>query len=308
MINIQRTFIPGDQWLCFKIYTGFKTADQLITEVIAPLSSQLLSNQVISKWFFIRYSDPELHLRLRFLLTDTSKIGIPILMFNTVLKDYIRHELVWKIQIDTYQREIERYGASSIELSESLFFYDSLFFAEILGIIQGGETEILRWLSVLASVDYFLNDFSFDLQQKLAFITKVKESFAREFVLQNSRSQLSDKYRVHRNAVEEMIEAKGEKYQSIHHILKARSKMQVPVANQIVQHTEKGDKLNALLSSYTHMMMNRWFRSKQRMHEAVVYDFLLKYYKSKAAREKTANNLTEFSIHSESFAQKLKNF
>ena len=38
----------------------------------------------------------------------------------------------------------------------------------------------------------------------------------------------------------------------------------------------------------THMIVNWWFRSKQRMYEAVVYDFLLKYYKSMEAREKTA--------------------
>ncbi|MCL2738922.1 MAG: hypothetical protein FWE30_05695, partial [Bacteroidales bacterium] len=59
-----------------------------------------------------------------------------------------------------------------------------------------------------------------------------------------------------------------------------------PIAGQIMEHVEKGEKLNALLSSYTHMMMNRWFRSKQRMHEAVVYDFLLKYYKYRSARNK----------------------
>ena len=77
MIDIQRTYIPGDQWLYFKIYTGFKTADLLLREVIPRIANQLLAGHIISKWFFIRYSDPELHLRLRFCLQDTSKVGIP---------------------------------------------------------------------------------------------------------------------------------------------------------------------------------------------------------------------------------------
>ena len=49
--------------------------------------------------------------------------------------------------------------------------------------------------------------------------------------------------------------------------------MQKPIAGQITQYVEKGGKLSTLLSSYTytHMMISRWFRSKQRMHEAVVY-------------------------------------
>jgi len=97
MTHIQRTFTPGDHWLYFKVYTGFKTADQIITQVIAPLANQLLNSQIISKWFFIRYSDPELHLRLRFFLTDTNKAGVPVLMLHKALQEHIRHEMVWKI-------------------------------------------------------------------------------------------------------------------------------------------------------------------------------------------------------------------
>jgi len=285
MISIQRTFTPGDHWLYFKIYTGFKTADQLITDVISPLANQLLNIQVISKWFFIRYTDPDLHLRLRFYLTDKSKMNIPILMINQMLIEYIRHGLVKKVQIDTYQREIERYGEATMELSESMFFYDSQCFADIFQAIQGEESETLRLLSSLASVDALLDDFSYNLHDKTEFITMVKDNFTREFGLENSRSQLSDKYRIHRKAVEEVLEPKETKYQTIHNILQARSQAQIPIASQIVQHVEKGKKLNTLLSSYIHMMMNRWFRSKQRMYEAVVYDFLLKYYKSRMARE-----------------------
>lgn len=34
------------------------------------------------------------------------------------------------------------------------------------------------------------------------------------------------------------------------------------------------------------MLMNRLFRSKQRVHEMVVYDFLWRYYKSAFAKAK----------------------
>ena len=284
-MEIQRTFIPGDQWLYFKIYTGFKTADQLLKEAISTVVNRLLADQVISKWFFIRYSDPELHLRLRFLMADSNKVHIPILMVNQALQEYVRHDLVWKVQIETYQREIERYGADTMQLSESLFFYDSQCFTELLHTLRDEEAETERWRFALASMDALLNDFSCDLPQKVEFISTVKDNFVREYGLENSRSQLSDKYRAHRKAVEELLDAKSEKYQYVYDILDTRSKLQKPVADQIMQHVEKGGKLNALLSSYTHMMMNRWFRSKQRMHEAVVYDFLLKFYKSKMARK-----------------------
>jgi thiopeptide-type bacteriocin biosynthesis protein len=44
--------------------------------------------------------------------------------------------------------------------------------------------------------------------------------------------------------------------------------------------------LNDLMGSYIHMMCNRLFKSKQRMHELVIYTFLLKYYESEIARAK----------------------
>ncbi len=284
MTGVQRTFIVGDKWLYFKVYSGFKIADLLLTDVIAPVANQLLNKGVISKWFFIRYNDPELHLRVRFLLTNSGKMEEPIKMLNRSLQPYIQNNLVWKVQIDTYQREIERYGEDTMEHSESLFFYDSHYFAEILKSIRGDDAEEFRWMSVLVSVDALLNDFSYNLQQKIMFISMVKETFVREFGMENSRSQLSDKYRVHREKVEKLLEASDQKHQAFHAILAERSKMQQPIGSQIGQLTENEETLNRLLSSYTHMMINRWFRSKQRMHEAVVYDFLLKFYKSKSAR------------------------
>jgi len=206
MSSIQRIITPGDHWLYVKIYTGFKTADLLIADVIAPLANELMDNKLIGKWFFIRYTDPEFHLRVRFFLTERSNLGIALQMLNDTLQVYIQKGLVWKVQ------------------------------------------------------------------KKVEFITMVKDRFTREFELENSRPALSDKYRVHRNSIEELLGEKSEKHRDKYMILKARSALQIQVAHRIMQYVEKGEKLNALISSYTHMMMNRWFRSKQRMHEAVVYD------------------------------------
>jgi thiopeptide-type bacteriocin biosynthesis protein len=41
-----------------------------------------------------------------------------------VLNSLLEQNSVWKIQTDTYQREIERYG-KTIEDSETLFWHDS---------------------------------------------------------------------------------------------------------------------------------------------------------------------------------------
>ena len=51
--------------------------------------------------------------------------------------------------------------------------------------------------------------------------------------------------------------------------------------------------VNRLMSSYLHMFINRMFVSNQRKVELVVYDYLLKYYESKIAREKNKNKISE---------------
>ncbi|MFK7749084.1 MAG: lantibiotic dehydratase C-terminal domain-containing protein, partial [Kordia sp.] len=47
--------------------------------------------------------------------------------------------------------------------------------------------------------------------------------------------------------------------------------------------------INDLMGSYMHMLMNRLFKSKNRIHEMVCYDFLYRYYKSMIARKKHMN-------------------
>jgi len=45
-----------------------------------------------------------------------------------------------------------------------------------------------------------------------------------------------------------------------------------------------------LMTSMIHMTMNRWFRSKNRLHELVIYEFLSRHYASELARR---NNNTK---------------
>jgi len=53
---IQRKFLLGDAWLYYKIYCGARTADMLLTDMIAPLVAELKKQELIEKWFFIRYN------------------------------------------------------------------------------------------------------------------------------------------------------------------------------------------------------------------------------------------------------------
>ena len=125
MSNLKRNFCLGSEWIYFKIYTGVKTADIILTEHLHPIIKQLQQEKAIQKWFFIRYKDTDNHLRIRFLIAKNQNVSKIIDSFYPVFNDLIENNLISKIQTDTYNREIERYGETTMEDSESLFWYDS---------------------------------------------------------------------------------------------------------------------------------------------------------------------------------------
>ena len=157
--DVQRNYTIGSDWLYYKLYAGVKTADKLLADVIQPLTEKLLSNKLIDQFFFIRYGDPEHHLRLRFHLADNDKLGIVIKEVHEIMQPFIEQRLISKIQTDTYIRELERYGNESMELSEYFFFIDSTVTLQLLNLIEGEEGEILRWQFAVRSIDDLLTDF-----------------------------------------------------------------------------------------------------------------------------------------------------
>ncbi|WP_281921847.1 thiopeptide-type bacteriocin biosynthesis protein [Flavobacterium collinsii] len=286
--NIQRNFIVGDEWLYYKIYTGFKTSDLILTEIFKPLTKELIKSQKIKKWFFIRYSDPDNHLRIRFQFSKEQEYFEVINKLNPLLKKYLNKDLIWKIQIDTYQREIERYGEKTIEPSEGLFFHDSVMISEFLDLIEGEEGEEIRWLFCLKAIDQFLNDFEYNNKQKLNLLENLKNNFAAEFRMdKHLKIQVDTKYRLKRKTIETFMNCFtiGEnQYIEIENLLKIKSISISTIVAEILNYQNLN--LDDFLNSHIHMLTNRLFKSNGRSNEMVVYDFLYRHYNSLEAKNK----------------------
>ena len=175
---MQRKFILGDEWLYYKLYCGKRTADSVLVEVIKPLTKRLLANNSITKWFFIRFADPDPHIRLRFHCEDVSKIGEVIEEVKKAVQYYVDNDIIWKIQADTYQREIERYGIDTMLFSEALFFIDSKVCLDALNLI---EDDNLLFMFALRSIDDILSVFNFTLNDKLSYAKINLNAFKSEF-------------------------------------------------------------------------------------------------------------------------------
>ena len=279
---MKRTFIIGDEWLYYKIYCGNRTCDTILTDVFKPLAESLLKEKIIDKWFFIRYADPQNHLRVRFHCPDISKLCHVIEKFKETIEFYVESDLIWNIQIETYQRELERYGKNNIIESEELFYIDSEACVNALNLINDDD---VLFLFALKSIDSLLSTFEYNIEEKKSFTKINKETFRKEFSADKKLTkQLNVKYQLLRNELEHLMSTNlNDIYAPLVDILSVKENMMKPLTTKINTLNHK------LLSSYIHMMVNRFFRDKQRLHELVCYDFLNRYYNTINAKNKIKN-------------------
>jgi len=298
LCNVQRKYFVGDDWLFFKIYCGAKSADMILAEYINPLATKLINEGIIKKWFFIRYADPNQHLRVRFLLNEQSNLGLVMQQTNHALQPLMQQGLITKMMMDTYVRELERYGEQSIEQAETIFYHDSIATSKFVNLIEGDLGEKYRWQFALLSIDSFLTDFGLNLDQKINLLGNSKKSFEREFnVDKNIRKQINAKYGSHRNEIADLLDRKpSEIFDAFEPVFEFLNERTEKSGSSIEQVKDAYDTTNTqefyadLLWSYVHMICNRIFIDKPRKHELLIYDFLFKYYmaskmKNKAKKE-----------------------
>ncbi len=292
--NTKQQFSIGSEWLYYKIYCGAKTADYILTEKIKKITEKLLEEKIIDQWFFIRYSDPETHLRFRLHITDLNKYGHILQYINAELEPLVNQKSISKIQNDTYKRELDRYGDTTMELAEKFFYADSKFVVGMLDLLDTESGGAIRWQMAIRSVDAFLDDFGFNLNQKYELIDTFSTSFFKEHGgHQTLKVALNTKYRNLRNQMEKILEEvnKEEDFYPIIELIETRSLLNMKLIKQLKQF-EKENQLQVsitnLVASLLHMNLDRLFMGRNRTNEFVVYELLSRHYKGQLARKKYA--------------------
>jgi thiopeptide-type bacteriocin biosynthesis protein len=150
-----RLRLPGSEWLFVKLYCPRALENELLTGPIAELSEEALAMSAASSWFFIRYADPDPHLRLRF-RGDPDRLTSELVPRVCVWAErVIRDGLGTRLSFDTYDRELERFGGpAGTQASEAIFGADSRAVLEILRLSSDGVLDMdLTALAVLSIDD-----------------------------------------------------------------------------------------------------------------------------------------------------------
>lgn len=291
--QVQADFSTGSEWLYFKFYCGIKSADKILADAVHPAINALTERNLVDKFFFIRYSDPGFHLRLRLHLPDLSKLGEVVQTVHRFIHPFESEGYIWKTQTDTYKRELDRYGRNTIELAEQLFCYDSDAVLKMLQHTWGDAREQIRWLWTMRAIDELLTVFDLSLPEKLSQMEMMKDAFAAEFKSdKHLKNQINNKYRKYRKQIETTMDAAQDATNEmlpILEVLKQKSALCKPLASTILHLKQNGQlevPLDDLLFSYIHMLVNRVIPFKPRLHEMVIYDLLHQYYRAVLSKNK----------------------
>ena len=281
--KVKRTFIPADEWLYFKIYCLADTANELIGNELHDLIKQFNKTGSIHQWFFIRYYDPEPHLRFRLKVKD-GHIGDVTAKFNSILKKKVVNNAIRNIQIDTYSRELERYGDNHIATVEKISQCSSNIACHFFRQKEITDQDLLP--AIIKTIDDILNHYFADMINKEKFAAYLVECMGIEFELDKKLEiQLNDKYRKLRPLFSNIADKSSRQKQKTRllsnelHIYLNELEKELVKEPEIIRQN--------LYKDIIHMHVNRMLKDNHRKQEFIIYNLLQKYYHTENMKKKS---------------------
>jgi thiopeptide-type bacteriocin biosynthesis protein len=197
---------------------------------------------------------------------------------------------VWRLQVDTYEREIERYGGPhGILVAEKIFWTDAEAVLKLLQVLSENEMADIGWRVALSGVDALLEILGLTVKQRLRIVTTAQTAFDRSFKRDRQwRIQLGSRFRQVRKDLNLLLAGEGLKPE-VQSILRARSDRAQPFCAELHALVDDG-KLSCDIESFagscTHMFVNRLLASAAPTQEIVIYDYLSRLYDGQLTREK----------------------
>ena len=290
---MRRRFPPGSEWLFAELYTGFALTDELLLTAIGPVAQAALASGACDGWFFIRYADPHSHVRRWH--GEPARLRDEVLpALERLVSPWLEDGRVWRLQLDTYEREVERDGGDAgVRLAERLFAADSTAALALLSLLTEDAAGNVRWRVALLSVARLLADLKLSPRLARTAVAGWRDDLAREGTTRSgwpTRTQLGEIARRQRRAIDGMLDplelASDPVMARAVAILDERSAVLATWEAELsALHRDGALRMPRLelRGSYAHMAVNRLLLSDHRAQEMVLYDLLDRAYAAAAA-------------------------
>lgn len=263
-----RWILPFQGGVYLKLYGPHIMQDDVITAMQAATALAFAECGALAPqpdaWFFIRYADPDHHVRWRLFGAGPvfEATAQRLLREAAVLQ---QRGLVTRVELASYEREIERYGGNAgVQVSEGIFAADSAWLAELLGgAMPAGDA---RLPFVAATADGLLDALQLDAPTRRWALEMACAGYRQEFTrtpgdTEHIERVLSQDARQHRAAVWQhlagLYPAHGELLLPGTALLRERLAPLVPAFHPMVDRTRDPERAALMLSSFMHMHANR---------------------------------------------------
>jgi thiopeptide-type bacteriocin biosynthesis protein len=246
---------PGSDWLFVKLYCPRAFEDDVLTGPVAELCQEVSATGAADNWFFIRYADPDPHIRLRFHGSPERLLGELVPRVCTWVSSLLSDGLT-RVCFDTYEREVERFGgAAATAVAEAIFGADSRAVIEILRLSRGSLLQTDMTSLAVLSID--------DLLAGLGLSEAARLDWYRERV--SSRNIAGDEYRRRKDALRRLVgdpeyirgEPAGD---ALARVLAARRESLIELGHSLdalAAAAELSQPKSVLLRSFVHLHCNR---------------------------------------------------
>ena len=257
----KRIKIPFDEWVSIKVYGANDSEDSFISKDVLRLVDSLFKNKIIDKFFFLRYSDSKRHIRIRFHgESNTLLNGYSVI--QCWMKNLLNRRVAVDFIIDTYDRELERYGGERvINEIETLFFKSSLSVINLLNFKKSNELSNY-YLGVICTL-YFSKKFDLTFEDMLTLFDVPNSKFRENFKKEREKYIFITESLIYNNS------HLSNKSESIINILSVMDYSIELVKKQLNNLNITKIKYVDIVSSIIHMHLNRLFQNNLQIEPVV---------------------------------------
>jgi lantibiotic biosynthesis protein len=161
---------PGSDWLYVKLYYPRPLEEDIIAGPMREFCDFAGAAGLAEDWFFVRYADPDPHLRLRFRGDPGSLMRRLVPEVCSWASELMADGLCQRFGFDTYERELERYGgAAGTAASEGVFAADSRAVVSLLDLAIRHMVTMDRTTLAVLTIDDLLAGLGLGAPARLAW-------------------------------------------------------------------------------------------------------------------------------------------
>ncbi|MTV41152.1 lantibiotic dehydratase [Duganella radicis] len=274
----------GDKtcWRYLKLYGGEEFLKNLCVESIFPIFNHYFATGKLKNWHFVRYADPDFHIRLRAQGSMRAVAELMNELAEQVLSPLLVSRQLAAVSSDVYLPEVRRYGGhSDLLYAEAVFTIDSIFASKVFALEKETGGDEVVWRSVLiATLQNIRLMLSTDMAE--SFVALERDKYANELDIDERAQQaISRKYRFVRSIVEDAIRNAPVAESPLTELLEARyAELKKLFATRVAMIQLSF----SFVSGVTHMMSNRIFTSPSRYQEFLIFEFISRGMRSISAR------------------------